>query len=100
VVIEELTLTMPPARVEAFLARDAEVWTTFLADQAGFAGKEVWLPPDRPGTVVAIIRWETMDQWKAITPEQVAAVDTEMGGLVPDSLESRDYVVASAVAAT
>ena len=98
-VIEELTLTMPPSRVEAFLARDAEVWTAFLTEQSGFAGKEIWLPVDRPGTVVAIIRWDTMDQWRAITAEQVAAVDAEMGDLVPDSLECRDYEVANTMAA-
>ena len=92
-VIEELTLTMPPSRVETFLARDGEVWTTFLALQPGFCGKEVWLPSDRPGTVVFIIRWETLEQWKAITPAQVQTVEAGMGELAADSLECRDYVV-------
>ena len=93
-VIEELTLTMPASRVETFLVRDDEVWTPFLARQPGFCGKEVWLPSDRPGTVVFIIRWETLEQWKAITPAQVRTVDAAMGELAADSLECRNYVVA------
>ena len=95
-VIEELTFTMDPTIVAAYLARDAEVWTAFLAEQPGFVGKEVWLPADRPGTVVLVIRWETRDHWKAITPEQCAAVDACMGELQAESLACREYVVADA----
>ena len=93
-IIEELTITIEPAKIDAYLARDAEVWTAFLALQSGFEGKEVWLPPDRPGTVVLIIRWASRDHWKAITEAQCAAVDAEMGDLLPDTLECREYEVA------
>lgn len=92
-VIEELTLTMPADRIDDYLVRDAEVWTPYLASRDGFLGKETWLPADRPGTVVLIIRWASLDQWKAVSPEDVATVDTRMGHLVPDTLECRSYVV-------
>lgn len=92
-IIEELTLTMPPERVNAYLERDARVWTPFLQSCDGFLGKETWLPDDRPGTVVLIIRWASMEQWKRITPDQVDEVDREMGELIPETLECRAYSV-------
>ena len=92
-IIEELTLTMQPERVDAYLERDARVWTPFLESCDGFLGKETWLPDDRPGTVVLIIRWASMEQWKRITPDQVDEVDREMGELVPETLECRAYSV-------
>lgn len=84
---------MPPERITAYLERDAEVWTPFLESCDGFLGKETWLPDDRPGTVVLIIRWASMDQWKRITPEHVDEVDREMGELLPESLECRSYTI-------
>jgi uncharacterized protein (TIGR03792 family) len=92
-VIEELTLTMPPERVAAYLERDALVWTPFLQSCDGFLGKETWLPDDRPDTVVLIIRWASMEQWKRITPSQVDEVDRAMGELIPDKLACRSYSV-------
>lgn len=92
-VIEELTLTMPRDRIAAYLRRDAEVWTRFLESCDGFLGKETLIPNDRPGTVVLIIRWASMEHWKAITPEQVETVDRDMGGLLPESLACRSYAV-------
>ena len=84
-------MTMPVERMAAFLRRDAEVWTPFLTRCDGFLGKEVWLPDDRPGTVVLVIRWASMEQWKAIPPEQLEAVDAAMGALAPDRLDGRSY---------
>lgn len=93
-VIEELTLTIAPDRIAQYLRRDAEVWTPFLESCDGFLGKEVWLPDDRPGTVVLIIRWATKAQWKAITPAEVEAIDGQMDELRPDALVCRSYSVA------
>lgn len=90
-IIEELTITLDPADVEAYLERDAAVWTPYLKTCDGFLGKETWLPDDQSGTVVFIIRWATMAQWKSITPEQVAAVDARMGDLQPTTLTCRSY---------
>jgi uncharacterized protein (TIGR03792 family) len=92
-VIEELTLTMPTDRIAAYLERDAEVWTPYLESCNGFLGKETWLPDDRPDTVVLVIRWASIEQWKSITPEQVEDVDRAMGDLLPTSLECRSYSV-------
>ena len=78
-IVEELTLHVEDGDVEAFLDADARVWTAFLSRQPGFVRKEVWLPDDRPGVVVIMVWWQNRELWKAITEEQVAAVDAEMG---------------------
>lgn len=90
-VIEELTITVDPEHLDAYLARDAEVWTPYLESCDGFLGKETWLPDDRPGTMVFIIRWASMAQWKSLTADQVAAVDERMGDMQPLSLVCRSY---------
>lgn len=93
-VIEELTLTVDADRRDAYLERDAEIWTPYLEQCDGFLSKEVWLPHDQPDTIVFIIRWETMAQWKAITAKQVAAVDQRMGEFQPTTLTCRALDVA------
>mgnify|MGYP000297355886 CR=1 FL=1 len=95
-VVEELTITIDAERREAYLARDAEVWTPYLEACDGFLGKETWLPDDQPDTIVFIIRWASTAQWKSITPEQVAAVDRRMGDLQPTTLSCRSYQASSA----
>ena len=79
VIVEELTLHVAEADLEGFLDADAHIWTAFLAAQPGFIRKEVWVPADRPDTVVIMVWWESRELWKAISDEQVAAVDREMG---------------------
>ena len=93
-IIEELTIEIDPLVRSAYVARDADVWTPFLQSCDGFLGKEVWLPDDRPGVVVMVIRWATRAHWKAIGPDQVAAVDRGMGDLFTDSISCRSYQVA------
>jgi len=77
--IEELEFDIPEEDQAGYLEADARVWTVFLASQPGFVRKEVWRPVDRPGVLVAQIWWATREQWKSITPEQVAEVDAQMG---------------------
>lgn len=96
-VVEELTITIAAERRSAFLARDAEVWTPYLEGCDGFLGKETWLPDDQPDTVVFIIRWASMTQWKAITADHVASVEERMGDLVAETLECRSYSVLPSV---
>ncbi len=79
VIVEELTLLVAEADLEGFLEADARIWTSFLAAQPGFIRKEVWVPADRPDTIVIMVWWESRELWKAITEEQVLAVDREMG---------------------
>jgi uncharacterized protein (TIGR03792 family) len=80
-VIEELRFAVPPAQVDAFLARDDEVWTTFLQTCDGFVAKEVWLPEPADGHVVVQIWWNSLEQWQAIPGEVLTEVDARMGDL-------------------
>ena len=79
VIVEELTLHVDEGDLEGFLAADTRIWTAFLSAQPGFIRKEVWVPGDRPNTVVILVWWASRELWKAISDEQVAAIDREMG---------------------
>jgi len=78
-VIEELHFIVDPVERDQFLEVEGRVWTGFLRTCDGFVKKEVWVPIDDPGRVVVMIWWASMEQWKRITPEQVAEVDARMG---------------------
>ena len=78
-IVEELTLHVEDRDLEGFLDADARIWTAFLSAQPGFIRKEVWVPADRPDTVVIMVWWANRQLWKAISDERVAAVDREMG---------------------
>lgn len=85
-VVEFLTFTVPAERLAAWLEREAEVWTTFLSAQPGFVDKQVWSPGPLDGGDPALVRvviwWESLEDWKAIGPAEVARVDEAMGDLL------------------
>ncbi|MBE9007881.1 TIGR03792 family protein [Fortiea sp. LEGE XX443] len=74
-VIELLKFQTDPNLREKFIQKDAEIWTTALAKYPGFLSKEVWINPNNPSEVTLIIRWETREQWKAISPADLAVID-------------------------
>ena len=78
-VIEMLTFDIDPAELEGWLAIEEANWSRFLEAQDGFVRKEMWGSPDRPGTVHAVIWWESMEQWKAIPQADLDAVIEAMG---------------------
>ncbi len=92
-IVEELTFHVDDGDLDGFLDADARIWTAFLARQPGFVRKEVWVPGEHPGTVVIIVWWANRQLWKAITDEQVEAVDREMGEWYREP-DVREYVVA------
>ncbi|MBW4514425.1 MAG: TIGR03792 family protein [Timaviella obliquedivisa GSE-PSE-MK23-08B] len=65
-VIEWLKFTVLAELREQFVQKDAEIWTSVLAKYPGFLNKEVWISPDRLGEVIAVIRWQSLEQWQAI----------------------------------
>ena len=75
-----------------YVARDRDVWTAFLERCPGFVRKQLWLPVDRPGVLVIQIWWVSRDAWKAVTAEQVAEIDAQMGVLLRPVL-CREYSV-------
>ena len=96
-VIEWLKFRVDPHSREAFIQKDAQVWTPVLASYSGFLGKEVWIDPQAVGEVVLIIRWETRQQWKAIPQDVLAATDQnfaeQMGKIQYQMIESSEYQI-------
>ncbi len=78
-VVEVLTVEVDPAERSGWLQADETVWTRHLRTCDGFVAKERWLDPERPGEVTVVIWWASREQWKAITADEVAAVDARMG---------------------
>ncbi|WP_442939737.1 TIGR03792 family protein [Nostoc sp.] len=56
-VIELLKFKVVPDLREDFIHKDAQIWTTGLAEYARFLGKQVWISPNHHTEVIVIIRW-------------------------------------------
>ncbi|MBE9029969.1 TIGR03792 family protein [filamentous cyanobacterium LEGE 11480] len=76
-VIEWLTLMVPADWHERFIAADTAIWTHFLAQQPGYVGKQIWRNPAKPDELTLLIHWQSRQQWKAIAPTALAAVEQE-----------------------
>jgi len=66
VVIELFKFKVAPDLGEDFIQKDAQIWTTAPVESPRFIGKEVWISPNDYTEVILIIRWVTLEQWKAI----------------------------------
>lgn len=78
-VVEWLTFEVSPDELDDWLKVEEQHWSRFLETQAGFVGKEMWVEDGDPGRVHAVIRWKSKEAWDAVSPEDVAAVDADMG---------------------
>lgn len=78
-VIEMLRFSVSASERDAWMDVERRVWTGFLETVPGFQRKEMWLDAEDPDAVTAVIWWESIEQWNAVTAEQCAAVDLEMG---------------------
>jgi uncharacterized protein (TIGR03792 family) len=86
-VIEWLKFTVTPELREQFVQKDAEIWTAVLASYPGFLNKEVWISSDRLEEVVAVIRWESLEQWQAIPAEVLEQTEARFAAAMGDSYE-------------
>lgn len=78
-VIELLTFKVSSDEMTQWIKVEEEVWTAFLKQQPGFMRKELWYSETEPDLVKAVIWWQSIEQWRAITKEQCDAVDKRMG---------------------
>lgn len=78
-VIEMLRFAVGASERDAWLDVERRVWTGFLSTVPGFQHKETWVDDDDPDSVTVVIWWESAEHWNAVTAEQCAAVDREMG---------------------
>jgi uncharacterized protein (TIGR03792 family) len=87
-VVEFLTFLVPRSERALWLDIEEQHWSRFLERQPGFVRKEIWVPevelnadesPEASLKVHAVIWWESLEQWRAIPAEQLAAVEVAMG---------------------
>jgi uncharacterized protein (TIGR03792 family) len=95
-VIEWLKFTVTAELREQFVQKDAEIWTSVLASYPGFLNKEVWISPDRLDEVVAVIRWESLEQWQAIPADILEETEARFLAAMGDTyklVEANKYQV-------
>jgi uncharacterized protein (TIGR03792 family) len=81
-VLEELIFAVSAADRDAWLSAERACWDPFLQAQPGFVHKQVLVDDTQPDEVRVLIWWDSLELWKAITPEQCAEVDAGMGDLL------------------
>jgi uncharacterized protein (TIGR03792 family) len=72
VVIEQLTFEVPLVDQTRFLDHDKAIWTTALAAQPGYLGKETWREAAAPDRLHLVIRWTDRAAWKAVPADLLA----------------------------
>jgi uncharacterized protein (TIGR03792 family) len=95
-IIELLKLKVPLSEQEEYLQKDAEIWTTVLANYPGFLGKEVWVSSEIPEELTFVIHWESREQWKAIPVDDLSLTEAKFTQALGKSypiLESQEYQV-------
>ena len=95
-VIEFLKFRVEPEERENYIRRDEEIWTAALTTYPGFLGKEVWINPQDGTQLILVIRWATKEQWQAIPPEELQAIEAKFTKALGKSypiVESGEYQV-------
>ncbi|MBD1809924.1 TIGR03792 family protein [Microcoleus sp. FACHB-SPT15] len=95
-VIEWLRVSVSPELRERYIQKDAEIWTSMLVQHPGFLGKEVWINPETQNEVILIIRWASLEAWKAVSAEQLAQTDQQFNeefGSQHQIIEAAEYQV-------
>jgi uncharacterized protein (TIGR03792 family) len=92
-IVEWMRVRVRPEARDCFLQRDGEVWTSGLAREEAFLGKEVWLGEEE-GEVVLVIRWRSEEEWKGIPRERLEELERhflEAFGEGYEVVESRTF---------
>ena len=80
VVVEHLRLKVPEAGVDAWLTAERGSWEPWLAKQPGFLDRQLlWDAEREEGTL--LIHWASREQWKAVSSDQVQAVQQRFEAL-------------------
>jgi uncharacterized protein (TIGR03792 family) len=96
VVIEWLRFQVEPEQREAFVQKDAEVWTAYLKTRPGFLKKSVWLSSAKLDEVVLVILWTSQEQWDAIPKAELDATERRFAKAFPSRyklVESQSYQI-------
>jgi uncharacterized protein (TIGR03792 family) len=78
--LEQLQFILPCDQVDLFVQADDETWTEYLAQQKGFVRKMVTIDlsynqtQDSNCSVWSNVQWASLEMWKAIPEQELAAV--------------------------
>jgi uncharacterized protein (TIGR03792 family) len=86
-IVEWLSFPVSRDELAEWLPVEEQAWSRFLEQQPGFVRKEMWVEEGDETTVHAIIWWNSRDDWKRITLDEVAEVDARMGDALRRSTE-------------
>jgi uncharacterized protein (TIGR03792 family) len=87
-VIEYLKVKVPEAARQAWLEAEQGSWEPWLAHQEGFLGRDLlWDPEAEEGTL--LIRWSSREAWKAISEQEVEAVQQRFEQLAREGTGQR-----------
>lgn len=83
-VIEWLKFDVDSQAREKFIQQDEKIWTVALSNFPGFLGKEVWIEPNTSSEVIFIIRWQTREQWKSISLQDLTKIEQKFAAVMKD----------------
>ena len=84
-VIEQLRLRVPEPHRELWLQAEASSWQSWLEQQQGFLGRDLFWDPEREEGLL-LIRWNSREQWKAIPQAEVLRVQARFEAEVNQAL--------------
>ena len=94
-IIEWLEFWVKPDLKEQFLHQDRKIWTPVIANAAGFLGKEVWSDPTKSDRIYIIVRWQSHQQWKAISLSLLEETEQKFASAMGDNsyqmIEAKEY---------
>jgi uncharacterized protein (TIGR03792 family) len=95
-VIEWQKIRVNPKLRDGCLEKDQAIWTSGLAGEDGFLGKEVWL--GEASEVILVIRWRSEEDWKAVAQERLDDLERRFREAVSkddwELVETRSFRVA------
>jgi uncharacterized protein (TIGR03792 family) len=87
-VVEHLRVKVPAEARQAWLEAERVSWEPWLAEQEGYLGRDLlWDAEREEGTL--LIRWASREQWKAIPPAEVEAVQERFEQLARQATGTR-----------
>ena len=77
--VEFLSFRVPRQQRAQWMAVEQVTWSDFLARQAGFVDKQLWVEQGNEDEIHAVIRWADERSWKQIPEDELERVDRAMG---------------------
>lgn len=83
VAVEWIRVQVNPSQRQAFVQKDAEIWTPALKRYPGFIDKAVWLNPKNKAEVIIVVRWTSREQWFSIPKADLKTLEQRFDQAFP-----------------